>query len=84
VEVFWLRDFEPEEVYGALKQLMARGLVKPLIESREERAIVPFDGEVTTFSQAEQLWFALTRKGWDAWEAWDDFPVSDSDQPGCN
>jgi hypothetical protein len=43
--------------------------------------MVPFDEPVTGIEQARSLWFLLTRLGWTAWENWDDYPVSDEDQP---
>jgi hypothetical protein len=66
--VFWPRDFDEFEVFDALKKLLEMGYVEPLIESLEERAIVPFPGAVASLEEAKALWFVLTRKGWDAWK----------------
>lgn len=79
--VFWPRDFQEEEVWRALRELLASGHVVPYIDAPEAFEIIPYDGEIGGLEQARALWFELTEKGWAAWESWEDCPVSDEDQP---
>ena len=76
--VFSSQDFEPVEVYEALRGLIASGLVGVYIDLPENEEIVPYDGEIATFAETHNLWFRLTSKGWKAWDAWEDFPTDET------
>jgi hypothetical protein len=76
---FWPHDFTESEVVEALKELLPKGLVKPLGYDKSAKELV--DVEVENFrdieSSIEAFWFILTEKGWEVWNNWNDPPVEE-------
>jgi hypothetical protein len=67
---FWPHDFTEKEVISALKQLMQRGLVRPVRYDPSAQALMDAVGPVQIEIGDESTWFALTDQGWQAWEDW--------------
>lgn len=76
---FWPHDFTELEVVEALKGLLPKGLVKPLVYDKSTKELV--DIEIENFRDIESsigsFWFILTEKGWEVWNNWDDPPIEE-------
>lgn len=81
---FWPHDFTKLEVIQTLKELLIKGLVKPLCYDKSLKELVDFKIEdVTNIGDSiDSLWFILTEKGWQAWNNWDDPPVEEESENG--
>ena len=66
---FWLHDFTREEVLWAMNELIAQKFVQPLREgtARMERVDAR---TVNLQKKSDDLWFALTKAGRQAWQKW--------------
>ena len=65
---FWPRDFSEAEVVPALNDLARDGLIKQLVEQGGE--LVEKQQSVVLVSGEEAVWFQITRRGLDVWNAW--------------
>jgi hypothetical protein len=75
----WPRDFTGTEVALALRELISSGFVEALREAEETDDLLALADDELDFTENHQrLWFALTKRGHDAWEAWQP-PAAPSD-----
>jgi len=72
---FWDRDFERGEVREMLEYLTERGLVVPYADV-DEPELVPVPVERARQMEDEDLWWLLDERGKEAWDKWEDYPVS--------
>jgi hypothetical protein len=67
----WPHDFARDEVKAALGRLSARGFVGVYEHVLERKRLEPLqDNDAWTPEIADQYWYLLTQKGWDAWKEW--------------
>ena len=66
--VFWPDDFTANEVVPELRGLATEGLIKARQETGDGDQLVPISPE--QISQDESIWFALTDRGREMWDAW--------------
>lgn len=72
----WSHDFTETEVIEALKDLLRKGLIRPLQDNEELGKIVYLEKDADIWSNIDSLWFELTDKGREAWNKWDP-PIED-------
>jgi len=71
---FWPRDFTEEDILPALEELVSQGLVQPLEVDESTRELRRVERPVNVRAEASELWFLLTKRGWDAWDEWEPPP----------
>ncbi len=66
---FWLHDFTREEVIWAMEELIAQKMIQPLREDAARFELV--ETRSANFQKdSDDLWFALTKTGKQAWQKW--------------
>ena len=75
---FWPRDFRFDEVATELIALVESGLVERLEVAEDKYELVPLARSMDP-ALMDQLWFRITKRGWQAWGTWD-APISPEDE----
>jgi hypothetical protein len=66
---YWLHDFTREEVIWAMEELIAQKMVQALREDAARVELVE-TRNVNLNKDSDELWFALTKAGEQAWQKW--------------